>query len=212
MSHRINSKKELEIFLEKLERPPSYKNWLEQYPTDPGLAAHIATLAFLDGNVAGKTVADLGAGFGILSVAFAALGASRVIAVEVDSDLVNLGMENANGFPIDYVNSDVRGFSERVNTVVMNPPFGSVNPHSDVDFLEKAVCISENIYSLHNAKSANFVENFLSSHGTIIRREEVSIRIPRIYGHHKKDWMDIPAFFFTTRVVSSVENPQQNHN
>lgn len=44
--------------------------------------------------LAGKVVADLGAGSGILAIAAAKLGASRVIAIEVDPDAAGNALEN----------------------------------------------------------------------------------------------------------------------
>jgi putative methylase len=41
---------------------------LEQYPTPPGLAAHVVHVADLNGDIDGKTVVDLGTGTGMLAL------------------------------------------------------------------------------------------------------------------------------------------------
>jgi len=57
---------------------------LEQYPTPPDLAAHVIHLADLQGDIAGRTVIDLGAGTGMLTLGAALRGPARVVGVEVD--------------------------------------------------------------------------------------------------------------------------------
>ncbi len=203
MQQSFQSQKQLEIALSRLKWPDDFKNGLEQYPTDPALAAKVAVTAYLDGNVNGKTAADLGAGFGILSCAFAMLGSKEVFAVEIDPKIGEIGRINCAGLPVTFIQEDVANFHQYVDTVVMNPPFGSVKPHQDRVFLEKAMSISRVIYSIHNAKSAGFVRTLYSKNGRIIRDEPVHVKVPRLYGHHTRKWMDIPAVFLT----AVVENP-----
>ncbi len=190
--------------LSRLKWPDKFKNGLEQYPTDPALAAKVAVTAYLDGNISGKTVADLGAGFGVLSCASALLGSTRVFAIEIDSEIAETGTVNCAGLPVTFMIEDVENFHQYVDTVIMNPPFGSVKPHQDRIFLEKALSISRAIYSIHNAKSADFVRSAYSRNGEIIREEPVNVKIPRLYGHHTRRWMDIPAVFFTVAVDNHV--------
>ncbi len=201
MSLRIRSQKDLEIKLQGLEKPESFDNSLEQYPTDPSLAAHVAVTAYLDGNILGKKVADLGCGFGVLACAAAMLGAYHVVALEIDPVQAAMAVQNCRKYPVSVMNSDVYEMKERVDTTLMNPPFGSVNPHSDQIFLSRAVELSSHIYSIHNEKSAEFVREFLSAKGKITREERVSILVPRMYSHHTREYMRIPAVFFSTDVL-----------
>lgn len=201
MSFRIRSQKDLEIKLQSLDRPESFDNSLEQYPTDPALAAHVAVTAYLDGNIAGKSVTDLGCGFGVLACAAAMLGASHVLAIEIDPVQASKAVQNCREYPVSVINSDVYGMRERVDTTLMNPPFGSVNPHADQVFLSRAVEFSSHVYSLHNEKSSDFVREFLSARGKIKREEKVNILVPRIYAHHTREYVRIPAVFFSTDVM-----------
>ena len=200
MSFRIRSQKDLEIKLQELHKPDSFNNSLEQYPTDPALAAHVAVTAYLDGNISGKSIADLGCGFGVLACAAAMLGASHVVAIEIDPLQASMAVQNCREYQVSVVNSDIYEMKERVDTTLMNPPFGSVNPHSDQIFLSRAVEFSSHVYSIHNKKSSDFVREFLSAHGRIKREEAVSLLVPRMYSHHTRDYMRIPAVFFSTDV------------
>ena len=200
MHPQLRSKKDLEIILQKLKKPENYKNYLEQYPTDASLAAEVLFIAYLDGNLEGKTIGDFGAGNGVFSVGSTLLGASSVLAVEVDADQCELIRINAGGLNVEVINSNISEFQTRVDTVIMNPPFGSVIEHSDRVFLEKAVELSGFIYSLHNFKSAEFVDNFYKDNASVIRRQVVNIRVPRLYKHHSMDHENIKALFYTCKV------------
>ena len=65
------------------ERP---KQWLEQYPTTPALAAGILSLARARGDVEGRVICDLGCGCGMLTAAAILCDAGAVLGVDVDED------------------------------------------------------------------------------------------------------------------------------
>ncbi|MCW6168349.1 MAG: METTL5 family protein [Thermoplasmatales archaeon] len=196
----IRSKKELEIFLQKLKGNRAYRIDLEQYPTDTIVASNILNTAYLDGNIEEKMVADLGSGNGIFAVGAALLGAKKVYAVESDPTLVEVLKENAKGLNIEILNEDVSKFNSPVDTVIMNPPFGSVMTHSDRKFLKKAVESAGVIYSIHNSKSSEYVEKFYKAHGEIIRKYKTAITVPRIYKHHTMDRAKVDCVVFTLTV------------
>lgn len=194
------TKKRLELFLQRLERPERYDIALEQYVTDPVVASSILFLAHGNGDIDGKIVADLGSGSGIFACGAALLGARSVYAVEIDKGLIGLLSNNSKGLPVKVVNSPVEEFSQKVDTVIMNPPFGSVQPGSDRVFLEKAVEVSGRIYSIHNVKSRDWVEQFYSSRGRILSTINLNIAVPHIYPHHTRKTRDIEAIAFVVEV------------
>ena len=57
---------------------------LEQYPTSPEIAAHMLLNALEEGDIEDAAVADLGCGGGILGIGAAILGASHVVAIDLD--------------------------------------------------------------------------------------------------------------------------------
>ncbi len=196
MQKQIRSKKDLEINLQKLHKPTFYKNNLEQYPTNAAVAAEILFLAYLDGNVQDKIIGDFGAGNGIFSVGAALLGAEKVYAVELEENMVEVLRKNTEDLNIEVIQGDILAFRERVDTVFMNPPFGSVVEGSDRKFLDTAMKLGKHIYSLHNLKSADFIHSYYSKKFTIIREQRVNIKVPRLYEHHTRDQKDIPGIFF----------------
>jgi len=190
------NKKKLEIFLQNINKPDTYNIDLEQYPTDANSASLLLLYAYFDNNIYNKNVIDLGTGNGILSLGSKYLGAKNVTGIDVDKKMVDVAKNNAklNNMDINFYNTDVSNVSGFYDTVIMNPPFGSIIKHDDIIFIDKALEISNNIYSIHNIKSHDFIINYYSKKAYIKREQEISIIVPRIYKHHKKDLYEIKSF------------------
>ena len=152
------NKKKLAIELSKLEKFENVKPELEQYPTDSELAAHILWNAFMQGDIENKIVADLGCGNGIFGIGALLLGAKLVYFLEVDGEALDGAIKNCKFENVHFRKMDVLEFDEKVDTVVMNPPFGVQQEHADKNFLEKAMEISDSIYSIHKIESKMFIE------------------------------------------------------
>lgn len=185
-------KKHLAIVLSQLKGFPEPKPELEQYRTPGNVAAELLWLAHSLGDIERRTVADLGAGTGVLSIGACLLGAKKVYAVEIDETALETARENAASLGIDcieFINADVSGFSGRVDTVIMNPPFGSQVKHADRPFLLKAFEVSDTVYSIHLAKQEvrGFIESFVRDAGfSITHRVTVPFEIPAQFHFHKK--------------------------
>ncbi|KAL6772218.1 DMA3 [Auxenochlorella protothecoides x Auxenochlorella symbiontica] len=137
--------KELESLMQEVSPFLQPKVELEQYPTGAHLASRLLyTVANSYGEFEGKVVADLGCGTGMLAIGAAALGAGQVLAFDLDQDALETAQENVRGIfgdsddeadddgaaQIEFVRSDVRLLAEQqprlhVDTVIMNPPFGT---------------------------------------------------------------------------------------
>lgn len=196
----MKGKKQLEIYLQGLLTKERYNNFLEQYPTDSSTAAYILSIAYSDGNIAGRTVLDLGTGNGVFACGAAALGSKSVTGIDVDADQISVARTNCGSEDVHFYVQNARSVTGHFDTVVMNAPFGSVNTHADMPFLEKAVESGDYIYSVHNAKTRDFVRNFYMEHGEIFREEKANIIVGRLYEHHTRDRATIPGIFFSVRV------------
>lgn len=206
----MKGKKQVEIYLQGLSKAPKNINSLEQYPTDASVASYILSLAFEDGNIKGKSILDLGTGNGIFACGALVLGAKSVLGIDIDPEQVRVAIENCSQDNAEFMVGDVSSVNGRFDTVLMNSPFGSVKEHADIPFLKKAVQSAEHIYSLHNAKSRDFVRAFYSVNGEILRDQLVDIRVGRLYGHHKKDMSTIKAVFFY--VKTRQKSPESRNN
>ncbi len=187
-------KKELEMALQRI-RPFDLPNPTEeQYPTPARIAADMLFIAFSFGDIQGRKVADLGCGTGMLAIAAALMGAAQVTGVDKDERALTLARENALALVVELIFSqgEVSEFKRKVDTVVMNPPFGPQKKHADRPFLEKAMQVAEVCYSLHNANTQDFLLRLVSSaggRGEVLKRYK--LEIPHTFAFHKKAKRDV---------------------
>ena len=166
------SKSGLAILLSKLEVFDNPKVSLEQYATDSEVAAEILHFAYMNGDIKGKIIADLGCGTGLLGIGALVLGAKKVLFVDVDkealrktSENLEFAKENLSKKNAVLINKDVKDFNEKADVVLENPPFGVQKKHADKPFLEKAFRTANVIYSFHKAESKQFIEKLAKDNG-----------------------------------------------
>ncbi len=159
------SKRHLEIFLQKVPEMAVVSPKREQYKTPATLAADMLFAAHALGALRGRSVLDLGCGTGILGLGAALLGATRVVAVDIEPILLAQGRKFAEKHQLDveFLCADVRELELRglENAVtIQNPPFGAQksNRMGDRAFLELAFAHSSEVFSLHLAKTKPFLE------------------------------------------------------
>jgi putative methylase len=152
---RIIRKLDLERFLSTVKPHPSPRASLEQYTTSESVAATLLYLAaYTYDDIIGKNVLDLGCGTGRLGLGAAFLGAQSVVGVDIDKSVVKFASENSAKAelkaPVDWVAGDIDAVAGKFDTVLQNPPFGVQRRSADRRFLEKALAVGKNVYSLHN--------------------------------------------------------------
>ena len=189
------SKRRLERRLADLESFRDPRVSLEQYPTPPGLAATLVHRAALEGDLT-RTVVDLGAGTGLLSIAAAFHAPDRVVGLEIDPAAIRIAQENETDseppISIDWIRGDATDAPlcppSRV-TVVMNPPFGAQrSSRGDRGFLLTASRIATVSYSIHNAGSRNFIEALARDYGgSVTHAFAAEIELDRQYPFHSRD-------------------------
>jgi putative methylase len=185
-------KKQLGILLSKIAPIPKPRLKWEGYTLDAESAAEIAYLASLNNDIRHKSVVDLGCGSGILAIAASLLGAEMVVGVDIDKEAIETAKVNAErvSAQVNLVASDIDCIVGHFDTALMNPPFGAWRRGADIHFLEKALEISDVVYSLH--KRSKSVREFLrftvpQIGGQIDKVYEIDIAIRRTYSFHRKD-------------------------
>ncbi|MAG38665.1 DNA methylase [Candidatus Woesearchaeota archaeon] len=184
------AQKDLAIFLSKLElfQTPEIKS--EQYPTDSEIAAEMLWFAYMNEDIEEQTIADLGAGTGILGIGCLLLGAKKVFFVEKDKKAINILNKNTQKFDkktYEIINKDVLDFKKKVDLVVQNPPFGTKEKHVDKKFLEKATKITKKIYTFHKVETKRFIEKtFEQLKFKMTHYFEFDFPIKKTMKHHKK--------------------------
>jgi len=181
---------------------------LEQYHTPPELAAHIVHLADLQGDVADRTVLDLGCGTGMLALGAALRGPDRVVGIDVDPAPLATAVENERRVgakaSIGWIRADATRppVAEGDATVLMNPPFGAQAGTEGADraFLATAADAAGVSYSVHNEDSREFVEAFAADNGgEVTHAVAAAFELPRQFDHHTEAARTIDAEVFRIR-------------
>lgn len=190
-------RKDLEIFLQKLQTIERPRVEFEQYSTPARVAANLLWFAGVNHHdLYNKVVLDLGTGSGILAVGAAFLGARQVIGVDIDFNSLKIAKENSKknelSLQCDWICLDVRDTSFRpIDTTIMNPPFGMRKESTirDRTFLETAIKFSQVIYSINPSAEETrtffktFCEKLDAKVDAII---QMNFEIPRHFSFHKK--------------------------
>ena len=167
---------------------------LEQYSIDGDLAARwLADINAFGDLSEGCSVADLGAGNGVLGLGALAMGAGRAMLVETDQAACEVAKSNAEllGFadsveviqatlgsdPVDLSSADV---------VISNPPWGRQTPRADRPFLEAMIATATPTHLLHSAE-ATHIQPLLEDAGWSAERYgEADFALPAAYSHHSR--------------------------
>ncbi len=147
--------KQLESALQDVPAFANPKFQLEQYPTSAHIASRLlytAQNSFED--IESCSVADLGIGCGVLSTGACLLDSAYNIGLDIDQDAISQSRQTLADFEcaVDIVRLNVQDIVEshvphkdmkqfRVDTVIMNPPFGTKNKGVDLDFLRFATMV-----------------------------------------------------------------------
>ncbi|MFH1181933.1 MAG: METTL5 family protein [Candidatus Woesearchaeota archaeon] len=194
------SKSGLAIQLSKLKGFIKPKLMAEQYATDSETASDILWLAYMLGDIEGKTIADFGCGTGIFGIGCCLLGAKKVYFVDNDPDALAVLRENISAAGIKnavVVQKDIREFSEKADVVIQNPPFGTKKEHEDRAFLQKAFATANVVYTLHKSSTSRFVEAIAKDNDFSVKNK-LLFRMPikATQQFHRKNIERIEVYFY----------------
>lgn len=182
-------RKDLEMKLERVRPFEDPSAALEQYPTPSTIASDVLFAAYANGDVCERTVNDLGCGTGIFSIGAKLLDAGTVRGYDISPSALKIAKENASalGAEIEFTECDVSEVNDRADTTFMNPPFGCQSKRADRPFLDKAMELSDSVYSIHMANTIEFLDDYIASHGReIVARATYKYNIPHTFTFHKK--------------------------
>ncbi|MFW6083514.1 MAG: METTL5 family protein [Thermoplasmatota archaeon] len=198
-------KKDLEIKLEKVPYHPNPSPDLEQYNTPASLASDVLFTAFINGHIKGEEIIDLGCGTGIFSLGAGLLGAESVVGFDIDKDSIETARRLADEWGLEgkvsFEKKDISQVDSSCDTVIMNPPFGSQKKGADVPFLEKSFKISDYVYTIHNAKTLDFLRKFITKENHEIFLESgYKFTVKKTFDFHTKDKKDFDVVIFGIKV------------
>ena len=213
LSERIIPRRELEILISRVPENPNPKVELEQYTIPPEVASKMLYIAcYVYRDIIGKRVLDLGCGTGRLAIGAAYLGASEVVGIDIDKEVVEIAKDAAKSLGVDestsWVAGDLYSLRGRYDTVIQNPPFGVQRRRADRIFLKRALELGFKVYSLHKSevggkeavksfrgsrdkvvptKPSRFLKAFIKDLGGEIEAVYTMLmRIPRVFDFHRK--------------------------
>jgi len=193
-SKRLVRRLHLERVLASVEPHPSPRAHLEQYTIPVDVAAEMLFVAaYINDDIIGKTVADLGCGTGRLAIGAAVLGAKETVGVDIDRTAVRLAERNAEKVDVAektmWVVADIDVLHGTFDTVLQNPPFGVQRRGADRKFLLKSLELAHRVYSLHKGGERNraFIKRFIEGQrGKVTGIFPMKLVIPRVFGFHTK--------------------------
>ncbi|MFT4308998.1 MAG: METTL5 family protein [Candidatus Woesearchaeota archaeon] len=183
------SRKSIAVELSRLKSLDSHKLELEQYETGSEIASILLWHAYMRGDISNKTVADLGAGNGILGIGALMLGAKHVTFLEKDIDAVNIMSKNLSEYEEDCYNvmhSDISKYNSIVDTVIMNPPFGAQIRHADAPFINAALSYANKSYIIIPPVSLDYYKKAVGETHSLTVLDTLKYRMPKHYDHQKK--------------------------
>jgi putative methylase len=209
---RLIRKLDLERFLSQVASQPNPKVHLEQYTVSEQIAANMLYVgAYVNDDIVGKSVLDLGCGTGRLALGALFMGAKEVVGVDIDRLAIQTAKENSKNTclasAVQWILGDLSAVVGRFNTVLQNPPFGVQTREADRTFLVKALEVSNCVYSLHShpevdarlikqlkagqgflqVPASPFLEKFIAKHGGSVKSVyALLMTIPRMFDFHTK--------------------------
>lgn len=176
--------------LEGLEGFSSPQARLEQVVTPPEAAAELLLEAYARGDIAGRSVLDLGSGTGRLAIGAKWLGAATVVGVERDPQAMDIAERNAErvGVECEWEVAPVTEWERPADTVVMNPPFGAQCKHADRPFWDRALALAASaVYAFALAESRTFIARLaVARTARIEATRPVPWILPATFPHHRK--------------------------
>ena len=229
MQKRLARKLDLEMLLSRVAPHPTPSPNLEQYTISTDVAATMLYIAaYVNDDIVGKTVLDLGCGTGRLALGAAFLGARQAVGVDIDKTAIKVACESSGETGLkpkaQWIAADISAIRGRFDTVLQNPPFGVQKRGTDRKFLQKALDSGKVIYSLHKnvkdtvafvkpksggigavkASPSPFLERLVEEHGGKIKDVyAMKMTIPHMFDFHARKKH---AFVVDLYIIEKVRN------
>ena len=162
---------------------------------DGEIGASVLWNAYLQGDIEGKVIADIGCGTGLLGIGALLLGAKHAFFVDSDKKALETAKNNTSklkseGYSLGkarFICNDIGKLKIKTDAVLQNPPFGTKMRHNDVIFLEKALETAPIVYSFHKSETLGFLEGFTGrKNAKITHRWDFRFPLKASFSFHRR--------------------------
>ena len=164
---------------------------LEQYSTSGDIAASwLAQIAAFGDLSTDSSIADLGAGNGILGIGAALMGVSQVVLVEVDEKACFVAFQSIEQACVsDSVEISCKRVDDSLDLsgadlIISNPPWGTQKAKSDRPFFDAIIRSNTIAHLMHSAEATHIEAIFESAGWEVERYWETDFALPAAYSHH----------------------------
>jgi len=140
-----------------------------------------------------------------------------LLGFDVDETALWLSQKNAAERGVlnrcDFILCDIKNINRFVqlkqfDTVIMNPPFGTIEKGADLIFLKMAINLAKTaVYSLHKTSTRKFIISEARKWGISSKViAELKFNLPASYKFHKKNSVDIRVDLIRFLISPRVNN------
>ena len=91
----------------------------------------------------------------------------------------------------------IQNWNRKIDTVIMNPPFGAQRPGADREFIQKALQVANRVWTIHLADSSKFIDRFVEDNGgKILTCWEMEMELKRTMKHHSRESKKVKAILY----------------
>ena len=130
------------------------------------------------------------------------MGANVVRGYDISRSALDVARKNIELLNVDVelMECDITEVNDRADTTFMNPPFGCQNRRADRPFLDKAMELSDSIYSIHMADTLDFLNEYIESKGReIVAYATYKYNIPHTFTFHRKEKKEVDIVVVNVR-------------
>lgn len=183
---------------------PNPNFFLEQYSTSLDILEAYFDLYPSESDA---TILDLGIGTGILSFLASIKGAKRIIGIDIDRKVLQVARLNAQQLHLTHLNLihsaveffNFTSFTNRVNGIIMNPPFGTKRKFLDFVFLKRAMQTKAWILTLHksnNESDKKLLELCNTNNYMIGSKKNLTYNLPNTHKTHTLQWYPVKVTLY----------------
>ena len=119
--------------------------------------------------------------------------------ISIDIEVIEIGKKYSEekGIAMKWIEMPIQNWGQKIDTIIMNPPFGAQRPGADREFIKKALEMAEKVWTIHLSDSGKFIEKFVEDNGgKIVSSWKMDMELKRTMKHHTKESKKVKAILY----------------